>query len=36
MTIEDYLQDYTMHSKDGLSKFGYNLLIHLSEMFNIS
>ncbi|XP_016843278.1 ionotropic receptor 75a isoform X1 [Nasonia vitripennis] len=35
-SIEEYLQDYSTKSKDGLSKFGFIILTHLSEMFNIT
>ncbi|XP_031777890.1 ionotropic receptor 75a isoform X2 [Nasonia vitripennis] len=34
--LEAYLQEFTGESKDGLSKFGYTILVHLSEMFNIT
>ncbi|XP_058794787.1 ionotropic receptor 75a-like [Phymastichus coffea] len=36
MSLEEYLQDYSTLSKDGLSKFGYIMLKHLSEMYNFT
>ena len=34
MKIEDYLQHYTTIPRDGLSKFGFALVSHLSELLN--
>ncbi|KAL7294888.1 hypothetical protein TKK_0011812 [Trichogramma kaykai] len=36
MTLEDYLQDYSSTPKDGLSKFGFNLIRHLTDLYNFS
>jgi hypothetical protein len=36
MSLVNYLQDYATASKDGLSKFGYNIIIHMAELFNFT
>ncbi|XP_014234925.2 uncharacterized protein LOC106657764 [Trichogramma pretiosum] len=34
MALEDYYKMYSIVPRDNISKFGFNLILHLSEMYN--